>query len=368
MSAPRILLDDSYATYPHSNGYYAEGRRIALGRADGIDEIVGVNLDGTGDPEVLLPAALLASESDRAAEPWSTEAPRNAVPWFDVALDAQTLVCAWGDALFQVELATQTRAPRIAYRAGDGWTLDGLTSVAADGRTVAISESRDGEHRALLLDLEDGTATEIVRHPWHANHFHFVPADESWIGYSHEGSSTAVDDRLWAWHPQQAPEGRRVVDQRMLSETPGVAVALGHERWMFHDVGAVVVGYGESPGGPRGVYQAYVDGRSPRLISSGERDWHCGISRDGSWIVVDTTGPAEAPGRGWSGAGSASSIVLIDAATGARRELASTGFIAHPYHPHPSLTPDGTAVVFNHVDFDETGAVRRRGAAVLPLG
>lgn len=367
MTNPRVLLEDSYATYPHSNGYYDEGRRVALGRADGAEEIVGVSLDGAADLEVLLPAAFIASESGRSAEAWSVEAPQRAVPWFDVAIDAQTLVCAWGGVLFQVELSAQRRAPRVAYRAGDGWTLDGLTSITADGRTVVISESRDGEYRALLLDLADGSSSEIVRHPWHANHFHFAPADESWIGYSHEGASTAVEDRLWAWHSRHAPEGRSVVDQRLLSERPDAAVALGHERWMFHDVGAVVIGYGESPTGPRGVYQAFADGRVPRLLSPGERDWHCGISRDGSRIVVDTTGPADAPGRGWSEAGSASSIVVIDADTGARRTLGETAFIAHPYHPHPSFTPDGTAVVFNHVEFEAGGAVRRRGAAVLPL-
>lgn len=367
MSAPRILLDDSYATYPHSNGYYAKGKRVALGRADGVNEIVGVNIDGTGDPEVLLPAAFFAAEAEAPTGPWSPEAPQNAVPWFDVALEAQTLVCAWGGVLSHVELAAQKRVPRVAYRARDGWALDGLTSVTADGRTAVISESRDGEYRALLLNLENGATTEIVRHPWHANHFHFVPADESWVGYSHEGSSTALEDRLWAWNARQAPEGRAVVDQRALSDIPGVAVALGHERWMFHDVGAVVIGYGESLAGPRGVYESYVDGRLPRLVSPGERDWHCGISRDGSRIVVDTTGPAHAPGRGWADAGNASTIVLIDAATGARRELASTGFIAHPYHPHPSFTPDNTSVVFNHVDFNETGEVRRRGAAIIPI-
>jgi hypothetical protein len=368
MSTPHILLEDTYATYPHCNGYYDGGNRVALGRADGTEEIVGVRWEGAGDPEVLLPAEFIASESGHRQEPWSVESPQRSVLWFDIALDAQTLVCARGGALFHVELAAERRAPRVAYRSTDGWTLDGLTSVTSDGRTAVISESREGEHRALLLDLAEGTTTEIVRHPWHANHFHFAPADESWIGYSHEGLSTSVEDRLWAWHPLHAPEGRSIVDQRELADAPGAAVALGHERWMFHDVGAVVIVYGESPAGLRGVYETFVDGRAARLISAGERDWHCGISRDGRRIIVDTTGPEDAPGRGWADAGNASSLVLVDAVTGARRVLADTGFIAHPYHPHPSFTPDGTAIVFNHVEFDAAGTVRLRGAAMLPLG
>lgn len=367
MITPRMLLEDTYATYPHSNGYYDDGRRVALGRADGTEELIGVRLDGDGGPEVLLPAEFIASESEQVVEPWAVDLPQRSVPWFDIALNAQTLVCARGNALFQVELADETPTPHVAYRSPDGWKLDGLTSISADGRTALISESCEGEHRALVLDLTRGSTREIVRHPWHANHFHLAPADESWVGYSHEGASTSVDDRMWAWHPQHASLGGPVVDQRQLSDTPGVAVAIGHERWKFHDVGAVVIAYGESPAGPRGVYETYVDGRAPRLVSPGERDWHCGISRDGSAIIVDTTGPALTPGRGWSDAGRASSLVLIDALTGRRQVLAETGFIAHPYHPHPSFVPNGTAVVFNHVEFDGDGDVRRRGAAVLQL-
>lgn len=367
MITPRVLLEDTYATYPHSNGYYDEGRRVALGRADGTEEIIGVRWDGEGGPEVLLSAEFFASESDQVVEPWTEDSPQRSVPWFDIALQAQTMVCARGGALFQVELSAATPRPRVAYRVSEGWKLDGLTSVSADGRTALISESREGDYRALLLDLAGGDTREILRHPWHANHFHVAPADESWVGYSHEGASTSVDDRMWAWHAQHAPSGRQAVDQRQISDTPGTAVAIGHERWKFHDVGAVVIAYGESPAGPRGVYETYVDGRAPRLVSPGDRDWHCGISRDGSAIIVDTTGSALARGRGWSDAGRASSIVLIDALTGRRRVLAETGFIAHPYHPHPSFVPDGTAVVFNHVEFDGDGDVRRRGAAVLQL-
>lgn len=367
MNTPRMLLEDTYATYPHSNGFYDEGRRVALGRADGNEEIIGVRLDGEGDPEVLLSAEFIASESGQAVEPWTVASPHRSVPWFDIALDAQTLVCARGSALFQVELAHEAPEPRVAYRSADGWRLDGLTSVSADGRTALISESREGEYRALVIDLALGGAREVVRHPWHANHFHFVPADESWIAYSHEGESTSVEDRMWAWHARKDPKGRPVVDQRQLSETPEAVLAIGHERGKFHDPGAVVIAYGESPAGPRGVYETYLDGRAPRLLSPGERDWHCGISRDGSALIVDTTGSAASPGRGWADAGRASSLVLIDASTGRRRVLAETGFIAHPYHPHPSFTPDGSAIVFNHVEFGGDGEVRRRGAAVLQL-
>lgn len=134
---------------------------------------------------------------------------------------------------------------------------------------------------------------------------------------------------------------------------------------MFHRPGAVVVAYGESEAGPRGLWQVLPDGEA-RLVSPGERDWHCGISRDGKWAVVDTSGPADAPGRGWQNAGRESSIVAVDTETGERTLLATTGHEPHPYHPHPSITPDGRSVVFNHVQHTPTGAISR-GAAVVSL-
>jgi len=367
----RILRENTYATYPHCNGYYDGGRRVVLGRADGVEELIGVPLDGADggdqDEQVLLPASVIAAESGISVEPWSPEEPLRSVPWFDVALEAQTLICVRGDAVFIVELAAAERTPRVAYRPRDDWALDGLSSITADGRTAVIGEARDGEYRGLLLDVADGTAREIVRHPWHANHFHFSPSDESWVGYSHEGPAASLDDRLWGWHADHAPQGRPMVDQRALSDEPGEFVALGHERWSFHDTSVMAVAYGESVAGPRGIYEVHADGRPPRLVSAGDRDWHCGVSRDGSRIIVDTTGPAFAPGRGWADAGTRSSLVLIDVATGERRMMADTGFIAHPYHPHPSFTPDGSAVVLNHVEHGADGRVLRRGAALLRI-
>ncbi|WP_405718467.1 hypothetical protein [Streptomyces sp. NBC_00046] len=92
-------------------------------------------------------------------------------------------------------------------------------------------------------------------------------------------------------------------------------------------------------------------------------DRHCDISRDGRRAVVDTTGPFDAPGRGWQDAGQVSDVVLVDMATGARTPLARTEADRHPRHPHPVFTPDGTAVLYNHGD-PSTGEV---AVARVPL-
>ncbi|MER5365648.1 hypothetical protein [Streptomyces sp. NPDC002722] len=193
---------------------------------------------------------------------------------------------------------------------------------------------------------------------WRSHQFH-SPYDESWLTFAHEGPSREIPDRIWARHPVRAPEGRCVFDQA----AEGGTLAVGHERWMFHDLGALVCAYGESEAGPRGLYALHPDGRPARLVSAGERDWHCDISRDGRRAVVDTSGPLDAPGRGWQNAGQVSDVVLVDMATGARTLLARTAADRHPRHPHPVFTPDGTAVLHNHGD-PSTGEV---AVARVPL-
>jgi Tol biopolymer transport system component len=130
---------------------------------------------------------------------------------------------------------------------------------------------------------------------------------------------------------------------------------VGHERWKFHEPGAVVVGYGASRGEPRGIYEVSTSSRS-RLVSEGDRDLHVNISRDGRWIVVDTSGPHDQPGKGWEDVNGVSDILLIDAASGARRWLARTRLGArHPYHPHPCFSPDGRHIYFNEASGEGCG-------------
>ncbi len=96
----------------------------------------------------------------------------------------------------------------------------------------------------------------------------------------------------------------------MLKQPEGLH--FGHERWAHHAVGAVVVAYGVSPAEPRGLYWTSPDDPSGRLLSRGDRYWHCDVSRDGTLAVVDTTGPADRPGKGWDGADSIADVLLVD--------------------------------------------------------
>lgn len=364
----RLLLEGSYATYPHSNGFLRGSRRVVLGVAGGPPELVSVDLDDLAAGPVVVVGAdefARATEAVTDVPVWSAGHPTTPVPWFDIALEADVLVTYWGNRLLVTDTLESSGGLRSLYRPEPGWVLHELMSISADGESAFVSES-DGEEWVLRrVSVPVGSSEVLIRVPWHANHVHPVPADESWIMFSHEGQAATVSDRMWALHPRLAPAGQVAFDQRAVADVAGATVSIGHERAKFHEPGAVVVAYGESPVAPRGLFETYLDGRPPRLVSTGDRDWHCGISRDGRSMVVDTSGPWDRPGRGWFDAGNQSSIILIDPATGSRRELAKTGFIAHPYHPHPSFTPDGGDVVFNHVAYDERGVPVSRGAAAV---
>ncbi|WP_159621376.1 hypothetical protein [Ruania rhizosphaerae] len=346
---------NSYLTYPHANGFYGGGRCVALGVYGSQPWIAGVDLHG-GASE-----ALIGPE-------WFPQVGSGAVLWFDVALDAEVLVSSWGGRVIARDL--HGTAVDVAYEVPPGWELDGLCSISRDGARVLIVRRRAGVSEILEIERGTGRSRLVVSHGWYANHAHYCPHDEAWVAYSHEGPAGSVSDRVWAWHATAAPGGVNVVDQFRLADPDGRAgghVWLGHERWVFHDAAAVVVAYGDSPVGPRGVYLVHADGRAPVLVSRAVRDWHCGISRDGRAVVVDTTGLDGSPGRGWAGADGQSSVVHIDRATGVRTELARTQVRDHPFHPHPCFTPDGAAVLYNAVERAADGTVGRSvGSVAVP--
>ncbi len=104
------------------------------------------------------------------------------------------------------------------------------------------------------------------------------------------------------------------------------------------------------------MYQIFNDTRSPRLISEGNRDWHVSPSHCGRWLVIDTTGPHDAPGRGWENAADISDILLIDTATGSRQFLARSRLRNDCHlHPHPIFSPDGSTIFYNESAPDTTG-------------
>ncbi|MFC4138283.1 MULTISPECIES: hypothetical protein [unclassified Microbacterium] len=336
-----------YGAYPHTNGFLPGGERMVVGSA-GLDALLIVDVAIGATPRPLLELAEIGS------------AP-GAIPWFDVALEVPLLATVWAGRILTLDLSDAAPRPRAVRTAAEGAAFDGLVSISPDGSRIAAIEVRGDSRTLLSIDARSGSVESSTALHGEANHVQISPADPAWVGFAHEGPAASIPDRMWGVHPRLAPQGISLFDQRALSADHDDPLQAGHERWMFHRPGAIIVAYGEGPA-PRGVWEVPV-GAEARLISAGDRDWHCGISRDGTRVVVDTTGPAAAPGRGWADAGDRSSIVVIDTATGARTVIAETRFAPHPFHPHPAFTPDGAQIVHNHIDPQGRRGVALREAA-----
>ncbi len=241
--------------------------------------------------------------------------------------------------------------------------MEDLLSVSRDGMRVlyALAKTEVGRKevraaRVMELDVRTGAVSLVCDMPFDADHQQYCPHDESWVGFAHEGDISGSLDRVWGLH-RGIPDG--VARPLWHEKAAGSGVLLaGHERWAFHQTGALVVAYPESTGRPRGLYFVDPVAGVTSLVSASNYDWHCNISRSGKWAVVDTktpkTRPREADGR------RISEIVLVDMKTGQREWLVrSHPDAGHPWHPHPHFTPDEKYVLYNDLaNLDSTSRLR----------
>ena len=333
------LLHDAYAPYPHYNGFLND-RTILLVKRSPVPTLVEIDL-----------------ETGTAAERFAIARQPSQVVDFDVARDGSRLVFVQDNTIMLADLSNDTIQP--FYRPAEGRYLEGCT-INHNGSRMLFLEVGGGRWDGRLLDVESREPRTLFSKDWRVGHVQFCPFDENWIGFCHEGLTTTIPDRVWGWHARLAPHGRCLFDQRMAADlstrdrgegAPDIDfLCAGHERWAFHDAAFVVCAYGDSPMDPRGLYLGYADGRPTKLVSHGNRDWHCDISPDGQWALVDTIGPHDLPGRGWATANNTSDILLIDVQTG-RREHLVRNFLPenpqHPQHPHPIFSPDGRFILYN---------------------
>jgi hypothetical protein len=360
---PELFCPDAFLTYPHQNGFFGAGNRVVVCRAEERRwTLFAVDLQ-TG---IRIPLCHI----DRAGD---TDIGGNQTPMWDVAFEAERLVFKQQNALWLLDIRDAlTRTPgtptRI-YTPPAGATVNLLASISHDGRTVVFKQESDvegpfheGNHSGNRLDVATGEVHTFLRTRWWSDHFQPCPHNEEWIGYGRQTWGTPAYNEpgeiMWAWHPEHAPEGRCLFDQFAASRVPGKPLFTTHDRWAFHETCLLTVVYPGSPGGPRGLWQVWPDGRRPpRLVSEGDRDWHCDISRDGHFAVVDTNPVYDWPGCPWDGEPGNSDIILIDMQTGERRFLARTAW-GGGQHPHPVFTPDGRAVLYHRSAVDTDGRGR----------
>ncbi len=272
-----IFREEFYLTYPHNNGFCRDGRHIVLGR-----------LEGT--TASLWRCALETQESFPLAS-FDFAGEEEKLVWFDVAREADRLVASNGQQLWVIDVTTGKHAS--IYRAEPPAHLMSLAGMNAAGTRAIVGLRYPDRWAALEVEVDSGKSRILFEHPWYLNHFHYSPHDEAWIGFCHEGACEMVPDRVWGWHATEAPQGRCLFEQNW--GDPARQLYAGHERWSFHGRSVMVVGYGASPGQPRGIYEATIEGKT-RLISEGDRDLHVNVSPSGRWVVLDTSGPHDRPG------------------------------------------------------------------------
>lgn len=329
---------NDYLAYPHCNGFLGSGDTLILGRL-GLNDVSLVRHEIQTGKQSVLCTFSHGIEPDKRL-------------WFEVAEKNNLLVTISQNAIWLYDLNTPGSCRKL-YSGTDEWRLHPLPGISIDGsRVLAVIQSPSGHSKGLQIDVKSGTPEILFEKPWLADHVHFCPHDETWIGFSHEGACATIPDRVWGWHREAAPEAKCFFDQH--PNDPPRCLYAGHERWCYRDTSALVVAYGDGPGTPRGIYETFTDGRPTQLVSEGNRDWHVNGSRDGKWAVADTTGPHDLPGKGWEKAEGRSSVLLIDMKTGARTFLSASRIGQGHAHPHPVFSPDGRSIFFNESNADGT--------------
>lgn len=342
MNAPEVLCRHAYLPYPHSNAFLNDDHVLVVRNDAHGGQIVALSLHGE-------PAATM-----RVVARLPGDAPEHVM--FDIARQAPRMALVYKQALYVLDPRESDEGlGEPVYRPAEGKNLYPIASISADGRRVLILEDSETFSVIKEVDVGSGKVATLLSKNWRVGHAHYVPGDESWVAFCHEGPTEKIPDRVWVWHAEKAPEGRCVFDQK--SEDPKEFLNVGHERWGFTGASGLAVAYGCSPAGPRGLWEVFADGRPARRVFANDRCWHCDVSRDGRFALADTTGTWNLPGCGWQGDDKNRSILLVNMATGKHVALGSAGGDRHPYHPHPVFAPDGRSVLFNTRRGDEAAVM-----------
>ena len=336
---------NAYFAYPHSNGFLPDGRSYVAARPerDGLAFLAFDPASGTEKELGWFPHVDL---------------------YYSLSEDGKRMAFTADNTLYLWEIESG-QPPKVVYQdapeeAGKWWHT--VSDISPQGDAIVSMRKRkkgadpgDDSIKCQLLrhDLTSGKTEVLMETDWWLNHVHFSPYDPSWICFSHEGDADKVSDRIWAWNAKEAPKGKMLFNQ---TGQDGKLLQVGHERAAFHAPSLVFIAYGASEGSPRGLYEVGFDGKS-RLISQGDRDMHCNISRDGRWAVADTSGPHDAEGKGWENSNSVSDVMAVNMKTGGRAMLYRTSILKHPWHPHPHISPDGHWVVLNDARLHRTIAL-----------
>ncbi|MDR1280812.1 MAG: hypothetical protein LBK99_08315 [Opitutaceae bacterium] len=319
----------TYFTYPHSNGFWRSDKNW-----DANTFVVGRESEGSNtlslmefDPATGHHRPLAASENTNS---------------FYCITDAGLAIASTkrsNNALVLLDL-TGRQPNRILTTAPAGTQISHGADILPDGSKAAFAlwKWKPKEFKLQEIDIATGAVSTRMTVDWTINHVHYHPFDPSWISLCNEVGGAPKGqrplDRIWAWHPTLAPQGKRMFDPH---DDQGRPILITHERALYHKPGVIGDVVSPSPGQPRGLWEVNYDG-TRRVIAEGKGFQHCNISRDGRWAVADVVNQQDR---------TTMETCLIDFRTGKKEVLYAGRATKHPWHAHPHISPDGKYVILN---------------------
>jgi oligogalacturonide lyase len=264
-----------------------------------------------------------------------------------------------------VRVDVETLAETVVYTVPEGWVGYG-TWVANSTTTKMVGIEIKAEDnlpltdwqkfvemyharprcRLISIDLTTGAMRVILDQKQWLGHPLYRPFDDTTIAFCHEGPHDLVDARMWLVNEDGGNERRAKAHLRGESCT--------HEFFV--------------PDGSRMMFVSYLEGESDRWICSLDPDTlqerrimkmppcsHLMSNWDGSRLVGDGTGtPIDVADKAAHAIENDPYLWLFDVAAGTHRRICrhdSTWKVLdgdrQVTHPHPSFTPDETAVLYS---------------------
>jgi hypothetical protein len=335
---------NTYFTYPHSNGFMSDGTPVFA--------------SPVGDNGTQL--EYIACHPERPDQARKLATLSQARTYYSISGNDLLLTTRTNSAVSVLDLTGKSDgAGPISARqiyAEPNYVMSADSDISHDGNYALISSTSYDASKTpttgqlIIVNISSGQATPIIQNRL-VDHGHFSPFDPGWACFCDNAPNNL--DRMWVWNQKEAPTGRHLFRQQ---DSTGGHLTVGHERAMFHKRALLTVAYtyvGTEKISP-GLYEVGFDGKA-RLISASHRDFHCNISRDGTWAVVSLQGvydPSDVmpPGNWLDVLGTGygySDVMLVNMRTGARQFLyRGTNAKTHqPYEVQPTISPDGRWVL-----------------------
>ena len=243
-----------------------------------------------------------------------------------------------------IEVDITTGIKRVIYQSEI--SADGLVGVVEsphltkDGKVMSIFMLLEDKNTLLLtIDVETGTVLNLFKkrfeQPFYIiDHGMVCPTDADLVFFAHEGDTFYVSNRLWIYDAKNNTAHN--IAKQSLNADGDLGDCFGHEMWSPDGKGIYFVKYPCSPEPPRGICYVDVATEKVNLLFSQYRYWHVSVSPDGKYLAADTQ-----TGKNYS------QVVVIDIENKTETviEEAPTTW-RHPCHPHPSISPDNSKVIY----------------------